>query len=55
LPVILCTGHDPLLSGAANGDGKIAECITELAFKPLERSELATIVRRVIDATALRK
>jgi PAS domain S-box-containing protein len=55
LPVILCTGHDPLLSGAANGDGKIAECITELAFKPLERSELAAIVRRVIDAAALRK
>ena len=54
-PVILCTGHDPFLSGATREDGQLADCITELALKPLERSELAAIVRRVIDESALRK
>jgi len=54
-PVILCTGHDPFLSGATREDGQLADCITELALKPLERSELAAIVRRVIDELALRK
>lgn len=49
LPVILCTGFDPAFSGAANNYGEPAEYISELAMKPLERREIAGIIRRVLD------
>jgi len=49
IPIILCTGYDPAASGAENGDGEPAECIRELALKPLIRGEIAAMIRRVLD------
>jgi PAS domain S-box-containing protein len=52
LPIILCTGFDPTSSYGTDENGQIAEFITEVAIKPLERSELAQTVRRTLDAAA---
>ncbi|MDD2308573.1 MAG: response regulator, partial [Desulfuromonadaceae bacterium] len=52
LPIILCTGFDPTSSYGTDENGQIAEFITEVAIKPLERSELALTVRRTLDAAA---
>jgi DNA-binding NtrC family response regulator len=49
VPVILCTGYDPTISGAANEFEEPAEFIRELIMKPLERREIAAIIRRVLD------
>lgn len=49
IPIILCTGYDLALSGATTSDGETAEFITEIAIKPLERFEIAMIIRRVLD------
>jgi signal transduction histidine kinase/CheY-like chemotaxis protein len=49
IPVILCTGYDPALSGATNDRGEPAEFIREVLIKPLERNEMAGIIRRVLD------
>lgn len=55
LPVILCTGFDPAFSGAASNYGEPAEYISELAMKPLERREIADIIRRVLDEAQLQE
>lgn len=52
LPIILCTGFDPTSSYGTDANGQIAEFITEVAIKPLERNELAQTVRSVLDASA---
>jgi DNA-binding NtrC family response regulator len=49
IPIILCTGFDPALSGAAGSNDEPAEFIRELAMKPLERREIAELIRRVLD------
>jgi CheY-like chemotaxis protein len=49
IPIILCTGYDPVASGAETGDGEPAEFIRELAIKPLVRAEIAEKIRRVLD------
>jgi DNA-binding NtrC family response regulator len=49
VPIILCTGYDPALSGAIGSNDEPAEFIHELAMKPLERREIAEIIRRVLD------
>jgi PAS domain S-box-containing protein len=49
IPIILCTGYDPVVSGAETGDGEPAEFIRELAMKPLIRAEISAIIRRVLD------
>jgi CheY-like chemotaxis protein len=52
IPIILCTGYDPVASGAETSDGEPAEFIRELALKPLIRGEIASIIRRVLDDTS---
>ena len=52
IPIILCTGYDLVASGAATCDGETAEYITEVAIKPLERVEIAALIRRVLDGYA---
>ncbi|MDD2309284.1 MAG: response regulator, partial [Desulfuromonadaceae bacterium] len=52
LPIILCTGFDPTSSYGTDENGQIAEFITEVAIKPLDRPELAQTVRRALDAAA---
>jgi PAS domain S-box-containing protein len=49
IPVILCTGYDPTFSSTANNNEQPADFICELALKPLERREIAEIIRRVLD------
>jgi PAS domain S-box-containing protein len=49
IPIILCTGFDPLSSGAMSSEGETAEYISELALKPLERGEIASLIRKVLD------
>jgi len=48
IPVILCTGYDMTASDAET-DGKAAAFINELAIKPLQRDEMAVLIRRVLD------
>ncbi|BCS54446.1 ATP-binding protein [Geobacter sp. SVR] len=55
IPIVLCTGYDPLSSGAATGDGETAEYICELALKPLERAEIAGLIRRALDDAHARR
>lgn len=52
IPIILCTGYDPVASGAETSDGEPAEFIRELALKPLIRGDIAAIIRRVLDNTS---
>jgi len=49
IPIILCTGYDLAASGATTSDGETAAFITEIAIKPLERVEIAALIRRVLD------
>jgi CheY-like chemotaxis protein len=49
IPIILCTGYDLALSGVKSSSGETAAYITEIAIKPLERVEIATLIRRVLD------
>ncbi|HEY6837860.1 MAG TPA: response regulator, partial [Geobacteraceae bacterium] len=51
IPIILCTGYDLASSGVMTCDGATAEFISEVAIKPLERSEIATLIRRVLDGS----
>jgi len=51
IPIILCTGYDLALSGATTSDGETAPFITEVAIKPLERVEIAALIRRVLDGS----
>lgn len=48
IPIILCTGYDPSAGYGNDDTGRIIEYITELAIKPLERNELADVVRRAL-------
>jgi PAS domain S-box-containing protein len=52
MPIVLCTGYDPTSSYGADGTGQIADFITELAIKPLERHELTAVLRRVFEKQA---
>jgi DNA-binding NtrC family response regulator len=54
IPIVLCTGYDPTSSYGEDGTGQIADYITELAIKPLERHELVAILRRVFGNRANR-
>jgi PAS domain S-box-containing protein len=47
IPIILCTGYDPTSGYGADVNGQIADYITELAIKPLERHELVAVLARV--------
>lgn len=47
IPIILCTGYDPTASYGTDSNGQIADYITELAIKPLERHELLAVLTRV--------
>lgn len=50
IPIVLCTGYDPTAGYGADANGQIAEYITELAIKPLERHELVAVLSRVFNA-----
>ena len=49
IPVILCTGfgHDP--NGAFSPENREVAGIRELAMKPLDRAEMADMIRRVLE------
>lgn len=51
LPVILCTGFGHEQNGTLSSEARAAAGILELALKPLDRAELAAIIRRVLDNT----
>lgn len=53
IPIILCTGYDPVSSGAATCNGEPVRYIRELALKPLERAEIATLIRRILDGAPI--
>lgn len=46
IPIVLCTGYDPTAGYGADVDGQIADYITELAIKPLERHEIVAVLSR---------
>jgi FixJ family two-component response regulator len=49
VPIILCTGFGNALGGVLSSEERISAGIRELALKPLDRSEIADIIRRVLD------
>jgi PAS domain S-box-containing protein len=49
IPVILCTGLGPTVETALQRDGEDITGIREIAMKPLDREELAGIIRRVLN------
>ena len=49
IPIILCTGYEPAASGARTCAGDNAPGIRELALKPINRAEIAAIIRRILD------
>jgi len=49
IPVILCTGFGHDLNGSLSPEKRHEAGIRELALKPLDRGELAGMVRRVLD------
>ena len=49
IPVILCTGFGHDQNGTLSPEKREAAGIRELALKPLDRTELTTIIRRVLD------
>lgn len=51
IPIVLCTGYDPFAGYGNDENGQILDYITELAIKPLERSELAATVRHALAAS----
>jgi CheY-like chemotaxis protein len=48
IPVILCTGLGPTAEKALQREGEDLTGIREVALKPLDREELAGMVRRVL-------
>ena len=50
IPIVLCTGD---LSGGREGSGYYSppEFIHEIAYKPLERSEMSDLIRRALERT----
>ncbi len=50
IPIILCTGYDPTSNYGSDGGGQIADYISELAIKPLERHEMASVIRKVFES-----
>jgi PAS domain S-box-containing protein len=51
VPIILCTGLGHAPNGAFSWKEREAAGIRELALKPLDRAEMAGIIRRVLDST----
>jgi PAS domain S-box-containing protein len=51
IPVILCTGYGIDAHGALSAANREAAGIREMASKPLDRAEMAGLVRRVLDDT----
>jgi PAS domain S-box-containing protein len=49
IPVILCTGFGHDFHGALSAANREAAGVRELASKPLDRAEMAGLVRRVLD------
>jgi len=49
IPVILCTGLGPTAEKALKGEEEELAGIREVALKPLDRDELAGIIRRVLN------
>ena len=49
IPIILCTGYGHDLSGTFSSEARKDAGIRELALKPLDRAEMAGIIRRVLD------
>lgn len=49
IPVILCTGLGPTAERALKGEEEELAGIREVALKPLDRDELAGIIRRVLN------
>jgi CheY-like chemotaxis protein len=49
IPIILCTGFGQATSGALTEASARAIGIREMVMKPVERSEMARISRRVLD------
>ncbi|MDK9719528.1 MAG: ATP-binding protein, partial [Trichlorobacter sp.] len=49
IPIILCTGYDPTAGYGMAANGEIADYITELAIKPLERQELVAVLTKVFN------
>jgi PAS domain S-box-containing protein len=49
IPVILCTGFGHASNGVLSPEERAAAGIRELALKPLQRSEMAALIRRVLD------
>ncbi len=52
IPIILCTGYDPTAGYGTDATGQIADYITELAIKPLERNELVAVLAKVFKDAA---
>lgn len=52
IPVILCTGFGHTMNGALSSEEREAAGIRELAMKPLDRTEMADLIRRVLDEAA---
>jgi len=49
IPVILCTGYGPGSAGGLNPDEERAIGIRERAMKPLDRNDMAGMIRRVLN------
>jgi DNA-binding NtrC family response regulator len=49
IPVILCTGFGHDHNGSLSPEKRELAGIRELALKPLDRAEMAGIIRRVLD------
>ena len=52
MPVILCTGYAPGAGGSISAQEERASGIRERAMKPLDRGEMAGIIRRVLSTAA---
>ncbi len=52
LPIILCTGMGPATLGGVSTEKAAAIGIRDVVMKPVERSELARTIRRVLDQRA---
>ena len=49
IPIILCTGFGHDLNGTLSSEERESAGIRELALKPLDRAEMADVIRRVLD------
>jgi PAS domain S-box-containing protein len=52
MPVILCTGYAPGAGGSISAQDERASGIRERAMKPLDRGEMAGMIRRVLSTAA---